>query len=120
MLLHSLYAAENVALTAELARYQQVHGPVGAGGAAGCGVSWVLITLNLTGCAMDLTAAENVALTAELARYQQYVDRSEREALLGDVEALRGEVLRLQDSVGRLSAAPQVSAMSTPPQNNWF
>ncbi len=80
----------------------------------------MLITLNLTGCAMDLTAAENVALTAELARYQQYVDRSEREALLGDVEALRGEVLRLQDSVGRLSAAPQVSAMSTPPQNNWF
>lgn len=48
-------------------------------------------------------------LTAELARYQAYVDRNEREALLSDVDGLRSEVLRLQDTVERLSAAPQVT-----------
>lgn len=36
------------------------------------------------------------------------MDRNEREALLGDVDGLRGEVLRLQDTVERLAAAPQV------------
>lgn len=53
-------------------------------------------------------AAENVQLTAELARYQAYVDRNERESLLTDVDGLRAEVLRLQETVERLSAAPQV------------
>ena len=55
-------------------------------------------------------AAENLQLTAELARAQAYIDRGEREALLGDVDGLRREVLRLQGTVERLSSAPQVPA----------
>ena len=53
-------------------------------------------------------AAENLQLTAELARAQAYIDRDERSALLGDVDGLRREVLRLQGTVERLSSAPQV------------
>jgi hypothetical protein len=53
-------------------------------------------------------AAENLQLTAELARAQAYIDRDERAALLGDVDGLRREVLRLQGTVERLSSAPQV------------
>lgn len=52
--------------------------------------------------------AENAALSAELARYHTYVDRREREALVEDVANLRTEVLRLTDSVKRLSGDPKV------------
>lgn len=58
-------------------------------------------------------AAENLQLTAELARAQAYIDRDERSALLGDVDGLRREVLRLQGTVERLSSAPQVAAFTT-------
>ena len=53
-------------------------------------------------------AAENAGLTAELARMKGYVEGGERTALLGEVDALRAELLRLDESVKKLSTTPEV------------
>ena len=58
-------------------------------------------------------AAENVALSGEISRLREYVERGERESLMADVDILRGELLRVTESLERLQALPQVIAPSS-------
>lgn len=61
-----------------------------------------------TRCGIRGCAAENAALAAELARVKSFVEAGERDALLLEVDAMRVQLLHLDDTIKRLSAAPQV------------
>ena len=56
-------------------------------------------------------AAENVALSGEITRLREYVEGGERETLMADVDILRGELLRVTESLERLQALPQVQGI---------
>jgi hypothetical protein len=60
-----------------------------------------------------------VALSGEISRLREYVEAGERETLMADVDILRGELLRVTESLERLQALPQVRPPPRPRPNSF-